>query len=46
MTECENLDLERGVGLWGEDVEIEHGADHGLEDIQNHGGGIMQACPE
>ena len=44
MAECKNLDLERGIGLPGEDEEIEQAADDRVEDIQNHGVGSCRTC--
>jgi len=39
VAEGENLDLKCGFGLPAEDKEVEHRADDGVEEAQDHGQG-------
>jgi hypothetical protein len=44
VAEGENLDLERGFGLPAEDKEVEHRADDGVNEAQDHGQGSWRPC--
>jgi hypothetical protein len=41
MAEGEDLDLEGGIALQANEKEVDQGADEGVEEIQDHGLGIM-----